>query len=86
MREAMELAEERGMELVRAMADIFAPEGETWDVERITDDREFIAFYVDLGQRPSPEMSILHMLPTVSPEVYRMLTARFERARMNVGV
>lgn len=74
------------MEMVRAMADIFAPQGESWDVERITDDREFIAFYVDLTQRPSPEFSIMQFLPTVSPEVYQMLTARFERARAKIGV
>jgi len=85
IREAFELAVENAMDRIEAVTDIYAPEGRTWDVDKITDDREFIAFYIDLGQRPSPMFSVLDFLPDVAPEVYQQLTTRYERALAKQG-
>jgi hypothetical protein len=86
IREAMEIAEENAMDRLLALADIYAPEGETWDVEKITSDRDFVAFYIDLSRRPfPPPFSILDYLPQVAPEVFQQLTTRYERALAKIG-
>ena len=84
IREAYEMALENGMERIEAVTEIAAPDGMTWDMEKITDDRQFIAFYLDLTQRPSPEFNIMDFLPQVAPDLYKTLTTRFERARANL--
>ena len=80
LREALKIARDDAMEQVEALIESEAPDGETWDVLKITDPREFIAAYIDLTQRPSPEFSIMDFLPQIGDgAVYKMLTTRFER-------
>lgn len=86
IREAMEIGESTVMEMVEALAEMHAPDGETWDVDKITDDREFIAWYIDLEQRPGPRpFSIMDYLPEIAPEFYQQITRRYERAIAKMG-
>lgn len=85
IREAMEIAEETVMEMVEALAEMYAPEGETWDIEKITDDRQFVAYYLDLQQRPSPEFNVMDFLPRIAPDLYEQMTRRYERAIAKTG-
>lgn len=85
-REAFDLAMADSTAILDAVRELEAPDGETWDADRITDDREFIAFYLDLQNRPYPSpFSIMDYLPDVAPEVFKSLTTRYERALRKMG-
>ena len=79
IREAVKMAEEDALDILDEQAAIFAPDGLTWDMEELND-REFILWYLDLGQTPSPEFNTLMFLPEVNPQLDAQLRTRFERA------
>ena len=82
-REAMELAKADGMAKLEALADILAPGGVSFDAESLTD-TEFLPWYLDLWHSNAagpaePPFTTMDYLPTVAPDLYAELNARFQR-------
>lgn len=85
LKEAMEIAFDDVMEQLDALAEIIAPNGVPWDADELKDDAEFVAYVLDLQNRPSPEFSIWSFLPDVNPKLYEDMQKRYERAVLNLS-
>lgn len=80
LKEAVEIARRRGEDFIDSMNEVFAPDGLTYWDRQFRTDAEFLSWWLDMGEYPSPEFNVLYFLQQVSPKVYAEGEKRYQRA------
>ncbi len=82
---ALTQAAEDADELLEAVVEAYAPDGVSFDQEKLTD-ADFLAFYIDLHHRPAePPFSVMDYLPTIAPKLAQTMRTRYDRIRMEAS-
>ena len=80
LREAFEIASQRGDDWIDAMNDIFAPDGLTYWDRNFESDADFLLWWLDMATFPSEEFNVLYFLREIAPKVYADGERRYLRA------